>query len=67
MFNLYFRDSYLLLPSSLAKLAKNFKVENKGIFPYEYVKVKGLKNPIYFSELKPLLYKDQRIEINQEK
>jgi len=34
---LYFRDSYLLLPSSLAKLAKNFKVENKGIFPYKFI------------------------------
>lgn len=30
---LYFRDSYLLLPSSLAKLAKNFNTESKGIFP----------------------------------
>jgi hypothetical protein len=34
---------------------------------YELVKVKGLKNPISFSELKPLLYKDKQIEINQEK
>jgi len=34
---LYFRDSYLLLPSSLVDLARNFKVENKGIFPYRFV------------------------------
>jgi len=34
---------------------------------YEYVKVKGLKNPITFEELKPLLVKDSRIVINQEK
>jgi len=36
-FVLFFRDSYLLLPSSLAKLAINFNVENKGIFPYAFV------------------------------
>jgi|ERR1700731_114700 len=34
---LYFRDSYLLLTSSLSKLAKNFKVEKKGLFPFEFV------------------------------
>lgn len=34
---------------------------------YEYVKIKGLKNPIKFNELKPLLYKDNKIEIPQEK
>lgn len=34
---LYFRDSYLLLPSSLRKLATNFNVENKSIFPYNFV------------------------------
>jgi len=36
-FNLFFRDSYLLLPSSLRKLAINFNVENKGVFPYAFV------------------------------
>ena len=34
---LYFRDSYLLLTSSLSKLAKNFNVENKGLFPFDFV------------------------------
>lgn len=34
---LYFRDSYLLLPASLAKLAIDFKVETKGIYPYLFV------------------------------
>lgn len=34
---LHFRDSYLLLPSSLKKLAKGFNVEDKGIFPYLFV------------------------------
>lgn len=40
--NLYFRDSYLLLPSSLKKLALNFKVSNKGIFPYKFVNNKNI-------------------------
>ena len=37
-YTLYFRDSLLLLPSSLAKLAKAFDIEDrKGIFPYAFV------------------------------
>lgn len=32
-----FRDSFLTLSSSLRKLAKSFKVDDKGIFPYDYV------------------------------
>lgn len=36
-YTLYFRDSLLLLPSSLRKLAINFGVENKGIYPYKFV------------------------------
>ena len=36
-YNLQFRDSYLMLPSSLKKLAKTFKVEDKSIFPYKFV------------------------------
>src|SRR5277367_6949469 len=34
---------------------------------YEYVKVKGLKNPVSFNQLKPLLIKDANLKINQEK
>jgi hypothetical protein len=34
---LYFRDSYLLLPSSLKKLAINFNVEQKDLFPHLFV------------------------------
>lgn len=32
-FTLKFRDSYLILPQSLNKLAKTFNVESKGTFP----------------------------------
>lgn len=35
-YKLYFRDSCLLLPDSLRKLAINFKVTNKGLFPYKF-------------------------------
>ena len=41
-YNLYFRDSLLLLPSSLDKLAKDFSVINKGIFPYSFVNNKNI-------------------------
>jgi hypothetical protein len=34
---------------------------------YEYIRVKGLKNPIYFDEMKDLLIKNNKIEIKQEK
>lgn len=36
-FNITFRDSLLLLPSSLRKLAKSFGVNEKSIFPYTFV------------------------------
>lgn len=36
-FNIFFRDSFLLLPDSLKKLAKNFNVDNKDLFPYLFV------------------------------
>ena len=36
-FEINLRDSYLLLLGSLKNLAKSFKVEDKGIFPYNFV------------------------------
>jgi hypothetical protein len=36
-YTLNFRDSLLLLPESLSKLAKAFNVINKGLFPYTFV------------------------------
>ena len=36
-FNIFFRDSFLLLPGSLKKLAINFNVDNKELFPYLFV------------------------------
>lgn len=37
-----FRDSLLILPISLKKLAVSFDVENKGIFPYNFPSNKNL-------------------------
>jgi len=34
---------------------------------YEYVRAKGVKNPVPFEDLKPLLYKDKTLEISQSK
>nr|QWO71383.1 DNA polymerase [Termitomyces sp. Mi165-7] len=36
-YNLNFRDSFLLLPSSLRNLARSFNVQAKGIFPYKFL------------------------------
>lgn len=42
-YQIQFRDSYLLLLNSLAKLCKSFKVENpKSIFPYFFVNENNL-------------------------
>ena len=54
---IYFRDSLLLLPSSLRKLAVAFDVEDKGKFPYNFVQLQNLnyEGPVpdkkYFSNL----------------
>nr|YP_010130188.1 DNA-directed DNA polymerase [Clavaria fumosa]QPZ51090.1 DNA-directed DNA polymerase [Clavaria fumosa] len=34
---------------------------------FEYVRIKGLKNPISFKDIKSLLYKNKKLEIPQEK
>jgi len=49
--NITFKDSYLLLPSSLRKLGNSFKVEIlKGIFPY------GLSNINYKGDVPDIKY-----------
>lgn len=55
-YNLYFRDSLLLLPSSLKKLAKEFNVINKGIFPYRFIN--EIKSLNYIGEVPGLKYFD---------
>ena len=36
-YSINFRDSLLMLPASLRKLAKSFNIENKGYFPFRFV------------------------------
>lgn len=52
---LYFRDSYLMLPSSLNKLCKCFNVEDKGLFPYSYSNIVPLN---YNGEIPDINYFD---------
>lgn len=43
-YRINFRDSYLLIPSSLKDLCKNFKIiESKDIFPHKFVKPQNIK------------------------
>ena len=42
LITLNFRDSYLLIPSSLSKLSKAFNVLNKSIFPYKFLKLNNI-------------------------
>jgi hypothetical protein len=52
-----FNEAIFLAPKVYGGITEN----------YEYVRIKGLKNPISFNELKPLLIKEQSISIEQEK
>jgi len=50
-YNIVFKDSYLLLPSSLRKLGKSFNVNSlKGIFPY------GLSDINYIGDVPDIKY-----------
>jgi hypothetical protein len=67
-YNIYFRDSYLILLSSLEKLGVNFGVENKkSVFPHKFVnktnlnyegEVPGINNFFKISEVDYNLYKN---------
>jgi DNA polymerase type B, organellar and viral len=53
-----FKEACFIAP----KVYGGITIEDK-----EYIKVKGLKNPVSFEELKSLLIKDTKLEFNQEK
>jgi len=65
-YNIYFRDSYLLLPSSLRKLAISFGVDKKGDFPHKFLNNKeidlnysgNIPNLNYFYDLSEKDYKE---------
>lgn len=43
-YKIQFRDSNLLIPGKLSLLAKNFNVEQKGVFPYSFVEEEKVWN-----------------------
>ena len=54
-YNLYFHDSFLLLPASLRKLAITFNVLNKGHFPFDFMN--SINNPLkYIGKLPEMKY-----------
>lgn len=58
---LYFRDSYLLIPFSLANLSSVFKVLKKDIFPYKFLKLENINykgNVPLFEEFDNISLKD---------
>lgn len=68
-----FRDSYLLLPSSLDSLAKNFIKENKNLFPYDFVNKTNLDyngdvpNISYFNDISQDEYLSYKSSFNNNK
>lgn len=70
-YQIHFRDSYLLLLNSLAKLCKSFKVENsKSIFPHLFVNENNLNyigevpNIKYFGKIKLAEYNKYKAQFN---
>jgi len=52
-YNIYFRDSYLLMPESLDKLAKSMNVEHKSLFPLFFP---GTVDLDYIGDVPPIKY-----------
>lgn len=57
-YTINFRDSLLILPVSLSKLAKSFELEDKGVFPYKFLDNKYNKdiNLNYRGEMPDKIY-----------
>jgi hypothetical protein len=62
-FNINFRDSFLLLPSSLRKLSIAFGVESKGFFPMKFVNDPSI--PLTYVGPTPNFYLYEDIDINK--
>ena len=60
-YKLEFRDSLLMLPVSLRKLAKTFQVEDKTIFPYNFISEETIFNN-YTGEVPQYKYFDNITE-----
>jgi DNA polymerase elongation subunit (family B) len=63
-FTISFRDSFLMLPSSLESLAKSFGVQNKSLFPLKFLNdpvcmlnyIGKVPTNLYYHYFHPLLY-----------
>jgi DNA polymerase type B, organellar and viral len=67
---LYFRDSYLLIPSSLSNLSRVFKVLKKDIFPYKFLKLENIHytgNVPLFEEFDNISLEDYNNYVNNYK
>jgi DNA polymerase type B, organellar and viral len=67
---LYFRDSYLLIPSSVSNLSRAFKVLKKDIFPYKNLKPKNINytgNVPLFEEFDSISLEDYNNYVNNYK
>lgn len=64
-YKIYFRDSLLLLPSKLSKLARSFNVLNKGMFPYKFVNRKDI-NFDYIGDVPGYEYFVDKVDVEDE-
>lgn len=67
---LYFRDSYLLIPSSLSNLSRVFKVLKKDIFRYNFLKLENIHykgNVPLFEEFYNISLEDYNNSVNNYK
>nr|YP_009690455.1 DNA polymerase family B [Schizopora paradoxa]QEG57235.1 DNA polymerase family B [Schizopora paradoxa] len=63
-YKISFRDSYLLLSSSLSKLSKAFNINNpKGIFPYSFVN----SNNLHYDGIVPdyVYFDSEKVSLNE--
>ena len=62
LYNIYFRDSYLLMPESLDNLTKAMKVEHKSLFPVYYP---GKVDLDYNGKCPSYKYFKKNLEVNE--
>jgi hypothetical protein len=62
-YNIFFRDSFLLLPHSLDSLAKAMNVEHKGTFPLFFAGTKGTLDLNFVGNCPEYKYFKKNLEI----
>jgi len=64
-YTIYFRDSYLLLPLSLDKLAKSMNVSHKSLFPMFFAGTEGTLDLNYVGQCPDYKYFKKNLDINE--